>query len=131
MKITILTLFPTMVSAFMNESIVKRAQEKGLVQINIINLRDFAKDAYHSVDDRPYGGGAGMILRIDILHEALQSVIAVSTLHREKQSKSTIATSSTTARKDKQKVVLTSAKGKQFDQKKAQKYSRLDHLIII
>ena len=64
-----------MISGFFEESIVKRAQEKKLVQIDLVNLRDFAIDDYRSVDDRPYGGGAGMIMRIDVIYKALVSVI--------------------------------------------------------
>ena len=114
MKITILTLFPKMISGFFEESIIKRAQDKKLVEIEIINLRDFAIDNYGTVDDRPYGGGAGMILRIEPLFKAIQFV-------KSKQ----IPNSKI------QKVVLTSAKGKQFNQEKAINYSKLDNLIII
>jgi len=74
MKITILTLFPKMISGFFEESIIKRAQDKKLVEIEIINLRDFAIDNYGTVDDRPYGGGAGMVIRVDVVHKALQKV---------------------------------------------------------
>ena len=62
-----------MISGFFEESIVKRAQEKNLVEIEIVNLRDFAVDEYGSVDDRPYGGGAGMVMRIEPLYKAIQS----------------------------------------------------------
>lgn len=68
MKITIITLFPQMIQCFLSESIIKRAQEKGTVEIEIVNLRDFAEDSYGSVDDRPYGGGAGMVLRVDVVN---------------------------------------------------------------
>lgn len=97
-----------MISEFFEESIVKRAIEKKLVEIEIINLRDFAIDDYGTVDDRPYGGGAGMILRVDVIHKAISKI-----------------------KNQKSKIVLTSPKGKIFDQKKAQGYSQLDHLIII
>jgi tRNA (guanine37-N1)-methyltransferase len=110
MKITILTLFPDMINGFFEESIVKRAQDKKLVEIEVVNLRDFAKNSYGSVDDRPYGGGAGMVMRVDVLHDALKKLHVTG---------------------DKLHVVLTSAKGKQFNQKKAQEYSKLDHLVII
>ena len=67
MKITIITLFPDMLAPFLNESIIKRAQEKNAVKIEMIQLRDFAKDAHGTVDDRPYGGGAGMVMKADII----------------------------------------------------------------
>ncbi len=115
MKISIITLFPKMITGFFEESIVKRSQNKKLVEIELINLRDFAIDDYGTVDDRPYGGGAGMVLRVEPLYKAIQFAIS------NKISNSKIKT----------KIILTSAKGKKFDQKKAQEYSQLDHLIII
>ena len=120
MKISIITLFPDMLKGFFAESIVKRAQEKKLVDIEIINLRDFAKNDYGSVDDRPYGGGAGMVMRVDILHEAVNAV-------RHSGKRSVPKIDSGQARM----TILTSAKGKMFSQKKAQEYSKLDQLIII
>lgn len=107
MKITIITLFPDMLSPFISKSIIKQAQEKNAVKIEIIQLRDFAKDAHGTVDDRPYGGGAGMVMRADIIVEALTSI------------------------KNKTKVILTSAKGKPYNQAKAQELSQLDHIVII
>ena len=64
-----------MISGFFEESIGKRAQEKNLVKIEIVDLRKYAIDKYGSVDDRPYGGGAGMIMRVDVIYKAIQSVI--------------------------------------------------------
>lgn len=111
MKISVITLFPDMISSFINESIIKRAVENKFVEIALINLRDFAKDKYKSVDDKPYGGGAGMILRVDVLKNAISFVVK--------------------NKKGKTKIILTSAKGKTYSQKKANDYSKLDHLIII
>lgn len=121
MKISIITLFPKMISGFFEESIVKRAVEKKLVEIEIINLRDFAIDDYGSVDDRPYGGGAGMILRVDVIYKALSKITNNKLQMTNKISNSKIKT----------KTILTSPKGKMFDQKKAQEFSQLDNLIII
>lgn len=112
MKISIITLFPEMVQGFFKESILKRAVEKGDVEIEVINLRDFALDAYGTVDDRPYGGGAGMVLRVDVVSQAVENV------KREE-------------RKEKRVILLTSAKGKPYHQKKAQELSKLDHVVII
>jgi len=123
MKISIITLFPKMISGFFEESIVKRAVEKKVVVIEIINLRDFAIDNYGTVDDRPYGGGAGMILRIEPLYKAIQSAISNFQFSISKQTSN--------LKKPISKIILTSPKGKQFDQKKAQEYSKLNHLIII
>ena len=118
MKISIITLFPKMISGFFEESIVKRAVEKKLVEIEIINLRDFAIDDYGTVDDRPYGGGVGMVLRVDVIYKAISKI---------KDPSFTKAS----AGKQKSKIILTSPKGKVFDQKKAQEYSKIDNLIII
>lgn len=110
MKITIVTLFPNMIKGFIEESIVKRAVLQKLVEIKIINLRDFSEDKYRTVDGRPYGGGAGMILRVDVLQRAIKS------LNLQKQ----------TAR-----IILTSARGKVFNQKKALELSKQKNLVII
>lgn len=112
MKISIITLFPKMISGFFEESIIKRAIDKKLVEIEIINLRDFAIDDYGAVDDRPYGGGAGMVIRVDVVHKALEKI-------------------NPPAGGNKSRVVLTSPRGKLFNQDKAKEYSKIEHLIII
>ena len=112
MKIDILTLFPEMFKGPFGESIVKRAQKKGLVEIKIHNLRNWAKDKRGTVDDKPYGGGVGMVLRIEPIHEALQSLKP-----KVKNLKS--------------KAILLSPQGKVFNQKIAQELVKLDHLILI
>lgn len=120
MKITVLTLFPKMIEGFFAESIIKRAIDKALVKIEIINIRDWAEDKYKTVDDRPYGGGAGMVLKIEPIHKALSSIFRIpnSQFPISKQV-------------PKSKIVLTSARGKTFNQNKAQEYSKLQNLIII
>jgi tRNA (guanine37-N1)-methyltransferase len=114
MRIDILTLFPEMFAGPFEASIVKRARDKSLVEIKIHNLRDWATDKYKSVDDRPYGGGAGMILRVDILDKAVQDI------------KLKVQDS-----KFKTKMILLDAGGKTFNQKKAYELSQENHLIII
>ena len=109
MKITILTLFPAMIEGFINESIIKRAQEKGAVEIEIVNFRDFTTDAHKTVDQSPYGGGAGMVLMVEPIVKALRSL----KLEGNK------------------KIALTSAKGDVYNQAKALEYSTLDHIVII
>jgi tRNA (guanine37-N1)-methyltransferase len=108
MLIDILTLFPEMFAGPFNASILKRAQEKDLVKIKIHNLRDWATSKYKSVDDKPYGGGAGMIMRVEIIDAA------VSKLKTQNS-----------------KVILLDAAGETFNQQKAQKLSQLEHLILI
>jgi tRNA (guanine37-N1)-methyltransferase len=110
MKIDILTLFPKMFQGPFEESILQRAQNKKLVQIKIHNLRDWAKDRHKTVDDKPFGGGPGMILMIEPIDRAI--------LKLKKNKKDC-------------KVVLLTPQGKIFNQKYAQKLSKVDHLILI
>lgn len=109
MRITILTLFPEMFDGFMSNSIIKRAIAKGVVEIKVVNIRDFTKDKYGRVDSAPVGGGAGLIMKCQPVLDCLQSV-----------------------RTEKSKVLLTSPRGKTFNQQKAhdlQEYC--EDLIII
>lgn len=124
MKIDILTLFPEMFKGPFDESIIKRAQEKGLVKINIHNLRKWAKDKHKTVDDRPYGGGTGMILMVEPIYNALKD------LCRQKEK---FKTSQNTAMavNCEEKVILLTPQGKVLNQKMARRFSKLDHLILI
>lgn len=112
MKIDILTLFPEMFKGPFDESIIKRAQEKKLVEIKIHNLRQWAKDKHKTVDDRPFGGGVGMIIMIQPVYDALESL-------------------KTKNKKQKTKTILLTPQGKVFNQKIARRLSKLDHLIFI
>jgi len=116
MKITIITLFPEMIGGFFNQSIIKRAQEKGLVEVDLVNLRDFALDSYGTVDGRSYGGGAGMVLRVEPIYKAISQISNSQFLISKKRRK---------------KIILTSPRGKIFNQQKAIEYSKLNNLIII
>ena len=112
MRIDILTIFPEMFSGPFEESMVKRAREDGKVEIKIHNLRDWSKDKHKSVDDRPYGGGAGMVMRVDIIDRALGDL-------------------KLKMKNEKCKVVLMSAKGKNYTQQDAKAYTQLEQLILI
>ena len=113
MKIDILTLFPKMFAGPFDESIIKRAQDKKLVQIQIHDLRKWGQDARKTVDDRPYGGGVGMILKVDVIDRAVSSIqYPVSS-------------------ENKHRIILLDATGAKFTQAKAQEFSKLDHLILI
>ena len=114
MKISIITLFPEMFSPILNTSILGRAQKKGKVTFEFINLREFGEGRHQVVDGRPYGGGAGMVLRADILARALNKV------H-----------SHTSSGNSDVKVILTSASGKPYKQADARRLSKLDHIIFI
>lgn len=111
MKIFIITLFPEMFKEVLNTSILKRAQEKGLIEFELINLRDFGLGKRKQVDDTPYGGGAGMILRVDVVDKAL-SMLKLKT-------------------KLKLKTILLTPTGKIFNQKIAQKLAKEKHLVLI
>lgn len=113
MKITILTLFPEMFQGPFDVSIVNRAQKKKLVDIEYINIRDFGIGKHKLVDDTPYGGGNGMVLRVDVLHKAIEKA-------KGKKLKGNA-----------QKVILLGAKGKTFNQRAAERFSKLEHLIIV
>ena len=108
MKISIITLFPEVFDPILNTSILKRAQQKAKVTFELINLRDFGEGKHKVVDDRPYGGGAGMVLKSDILAKAVSSII-----------------------NRKSHIVLMSASGTPYNQQRARVLSKLDHLIII
>ena len=108
MKIDILTLFPKMFEGILEESIIKRAIEKGLVEINIIDFREFSHLSNHQVDDTPYGGGSGMVLRCEPLVEAIESVKTMDS-----------------------KVLLMCPQGVPYKEKKAIELSKEKHLIFV
>lgn len=107
MKFDVLTLFPEMFSP-VKQSILGKAEEKGLIDINLINIRDFSKDKHKKVDDTPYGGGAGMVIRPDVVYDAYASV-----------------------KSDEAKVIYLSPQGKTLNQKKVEELSNQKHLILI
>lgn len=107
MKITILTLFPEMFTGFVGESIIKRALANNLIEINIINIRDYAFDKHKQVDDTPFGGGAGMLLKVEPLSRAIDDI------------------------KSRGKVIFTSPQGKQLNQKLVEELVKEENLTII
>ena len=146
MKIDILTLFPEMFEGPFATSMLKKAKDIGAVEINTHNLRDWAKDKHKTVDDRPYGGGAGMVMMVEPIYEALKELLKTEnrrqkTASENRRQKTEVNSQSSVIRRQDQpsvfrhpsstKIILTSAKGKVFNQKKAQSFSKLDHLIII
>jgi tRNA (guanine37-N1)-methyltransferase len=133
MTIDIITLFPAMFAGPFNESIVKRAQDKSLVTINIHNLRKWAVDKRGTVDDKPYGGGTGMLLRPEPIFNAVEEIKSQCHPERSEGSHSTTRFFSRRRRdqNDRKKIVLLDAGGILYNQKKAQEYSKLDQLILI
>ncbi len=115
MTFNIITIFPEIFNSYFNESIIKRALEKEKIKINVINLRDFTTDKHKTVDDTPYGGGAGMLMKVDVLYKAINHATR-NTQH---------------ATHFKNKIILLSAKGKKWNQQKAKEYSKLDNITLI
>lgn len=114
MLVNILTLFPKIFETPLNESILKRAIESDKLKINIVNLRDFSKDKHQTCDDRPFGGGPGMLLKAEPIWSALNNVA--------KKSKFT---------KKQHKIILMSPQGKVFDQKTANRLAKNKELTLI
>jgi len=108
MKIDVLTLFPAMFAGPLDESIVRRAREARLLDLKIHNLRDWTHDRHKTVDDRPFGGGPGMLLKVEPLFEAIES------LQREKT-----------------RVILLSPSGRKFDQSIARELAQQDDLLLV
>lgn len=119
MTINILTLFPQMFKGPFDESIIKRAQEKGLVEIKVHNLRDWAVDERGTVDDRPFGGGPGMVLKPEPIFAAVEEVVA-GLVPAKRRATTRVAT-----------TILLSPQGQLFNQNKARELSTLDQLILI
>jgi len=134
LTIDILTIFPNMFSSPLSESIVKRAQDKDLVKINIHNLRDWSSDNYKSVDDRPFGGGPGMIMRVDIVDRAVTEIkknYFSSFVKRTDAKPSGDLKLTTNSLQPTTKVILLDTKGPFYTQQKAQALSKDEHLIFI
>ncbi|MDP3803925.1 MAG: tRNA (guanosine(37)-N1)-methyltransferase TrmD [Candidatus Omnitrophota bacterium] len=107
MRIDVLTLFPKMFENILGESILKRAQQKGLVDIKVHNLRDWTSDTHKTADDKPFGGGAGMVLKVEPVYKALEEL------------------------KYKSKVILLTPQGKKLDQQLVKKLAKEKRLILI
>lgn len=112
-KFDIITIFPQIFDSYFNESIIKRAQKNGAIAINIHNLRDCTTDKHKTVDDTPYGGGAGMVLKVEPIYKSIKFI--------KSKIKSDL----------KSRVILFSAKGKKYTQKDAKRLAKYDQLIFI
>ena len=107
MKFDVLTLFPEMFES-LNQSIIGKGKEKGLIDINLVNIRDFSKNKHKQVDDTPYGGGAGMVMKADVVYDAYKSLNAA-----------------------KAKVIYMSPQGKVLNQNKVQSLAKEEHIILL
>lgn len=111
MKFNIITIFPEIFSSYLNESILKRAQENKLIEVGVHNLRDYATDKHRTVDDTPYGGGAGMVLKIEPIYSCLQEIKKTDT--------------------KKSRTILLSAKGKNYAQEDALRLAQYENITLI
>ena len=109
-RFDIITIFPKILESYFNESLIKKAQEKGLIKISVRNLRDFTDDKNHKVDDSPYGGGPGMVFKAEPIAKAVEKLKAQSS---------------------KVRVILLSLRGKRFDKKEAHRLAKYEQLIFI
>jgi tRNA (guanine37-N1)-methyltransferase len=110
MRIDIITVLPELLDSPLNHSIVKRAKEKGIVEINIINLRDFTADKYKTVDDYAFGGGAGMVLMIEPVYKTIEKL---------------------RSERDYDEIIYTSPDGEKFNQRMANRLSIKENIIIL
>lgn len=128
MRIDIITLFPEFFDRFKSHSIVSRAIKSGKVEIVVHNLRDYTSDKYKTVDDHPYGGGPGMVLRFDVMLRALQDVKTKSSEHLLSQGSEL---GSKGSELNNQKVILLTPQGKVYKQNMAQELAKETNLILI
>jgi len=110
----IITIFPEIFDSYLKESFIKKAQEKGLIKIRIHNLRDWARDKHKTVDDRPFGGGLGMVLKVEPIYKAVEAIKKIKRLSPKQG-----------------KIILFTPRGKKFNQKLAYQFSKLNQIIMI
>lgn len=121
MRFDLITIFPEFFSGPLEHGIVRRAREAGIIQVHVQDLREFTKDRHRTVDDRPFGGGEGMVLKPEPLFEAVESLVGYSAGDATKPG----------TRDSDADVVLMSAAGKLFDQETARRFSQLKRIVLI
>lgn len=114
MRFDVITIFPSIIESYMKEGVIGKAVQKGVISVQAHNLRDWTRDRHKTVDARPFGGGPGMVMKIEPIYEAVSDLRPTTNDQRPKT-----------------RILLTSARGKKFTQKKAQELSKLDQIIII
>ncbi|MFH1542041.1 MAG: tRNA (guanosine(37)-N1)-methyltransferase TrmD [bacterium] len=135
MRFDVLTLFPEMFQGPLNESLLKKAQSKGLLSFNLVNIRDFATDKHKTVDDTPYGGGAGMVMKVDVVARALRSVVSIrlrllndrhSSAHRVAAQRRIEMSGN-----DKNRIILLCPTGKPLTQAKVNSLAKEENLVLV
>ena len=114
MQFDIITIFPKIFDSYLKEGLIKKAQKKKLIKVNVHNLRDWTSDKHKTVDDRPFGGGLGMVMKVEPIFKAIEAI------KRPKRSSP-----------KKRKIILFTPRGKKFNQKLAYSLSKLNQLILI
>jgi len=119
MRFDIITIFPEIFDSYFKEGIISRAIKDGAVDIKVHNLRDYSDDKHSSVDDTPYGGGAGMVLKVEPIYKALVNIVGKEEIpcFRKKSKKV--------------HIVLFSAKGEKYNQGKAESFSKIDKIVLV
>ena len=118
MKFNIVTICPEIISDYASETILGRAQKNKLIKVNAVNLRDFADDKRRTIDDTPYGGGAGMVMKPEPIYKALKRLGALKLGQKAKGKRQKL-------------TILLSPRGKQFDQRMAEKFSKMKEITFV
>lgn len=131
LQVDILTLFPEMIDAYCGESILGRAQKNKLLKVGAHQLRQWAIDQHGHVDDRPFGGGAGMVMRVEPFYEALKTMGVARRTSQSSRVSNGKNVGRRTSDAGRVRVILTSAKGKMFTQQDARRLAKYDRLVFL
>lgn len=129
MRFDIITIFPKIFDSYLQESLLKRAQEKKIVQISVHNLRDWSNDKHLKIDDRPFGGGPGMVLKIEPIYRAVSSILRI--FNFPASAKATAGRQFSISKHKGARIILFSTRGKKLDSKIAKRLALCDQLILI
>ena len=127
-KFDIITIFPDIFSSYLKESLIARAQKKKFIKINVHNLRKWTKDNHQTVDDRPFGGGLGMVLKVEPIFKAVKAIKLKNSSEQKTHDRENSAQLNNSK---KTKVILFTPRGKKFNQKIAFQLSKLNQVIFI
>lgn len=129
LTVHLLTIFPKISDSYLRESLIKRARENKILDIKPVNIRDFSGNRHNKVDDRPFGGGPGMVLQVEPIYKAVEHVLNVINVRNEAENKT--AKTTTTYKPSKTRIILFSTRGKKLDSKMAKRLSKYNDLILI